>query len=524
MPFFETGPQFCLIMRFMAGSNIVVSTIFLLSPWTLVAQAAPPVFRYSVSTEPTSVDPARISNSESNYFVFNVMRGLYRTSANGDVVPEVAESCRTSASAPWVTTCTLRKNVLWSDGVALKAQDVVFSWRRLLSPSAKGTGVELIKSVQGAVDAHTGKIPVEQIGLKALDARTVEVRHSELDTEFIQKLAHPALSLVREGFSYDRAEASKAPVLGPYVIDDWTSAQKIKLRSNPQYDNYPRPKAEVLVIDDDETALGLYRAGTLSLLRRLPTHYLKSWKNSKELHFIPVARFDYIGFGPPLNEDRFLSLRQAMAKSLKYEDLKRLYEARGLPGCPGIDRRHFETVPCHEFNVAKARSLINSKEKQPPLLLAFSKLGGDDVQKGMEWAQAQWQQNLGLHVELRSVEQAVYLQMLKASPPTLFRKGVGLDRDSCLAAVEIFQERDPENYIQLKDAQYEGLVEKLKSSTSSAARRKACTAAVRYLIETARIIPTGPIHFAILAKPDFAGWSISPMNQLDLRRLSSAGR
>ncbi len=250
MPFFETGPQFCLIMRFMAGSNIVVSTIFLLSPWTLVAQAAPPVFRYSVSTEPTSVDPARISNSESNYFVFNVMRGLYRTSANGDVVPEVAESCRTSASAPWVTTCTLRKNVLWSDGVALKAQDVVFSWRRLLSPSAKGTGVELIKSVQGAVDAHTGKIPVEQIGLKALDARTVEVRHSELDTEFIQKLAHPALSLVREGFSYDRAEASKAPVLGPYVIDDWTSAQKIKLRSNPQYDNYPRPKAEVLVIDD----------------------------------------------------------------------------------------------------------------------------------------------------------------------------------------------------------------------------------------------------------------------------------
>ncbi|MBL7687019.1 MAG: hypothetical protein JNJ49_03220, partial [Bdellovibrionaceae bacterium] len=57
-----------------------------------------------------------------------------------------------------------------------------------------------------------------------------------------------------------------------------------------------------------------------------------------------------------------------------------------------------------------------------------------------------------------------------------------------------------------------------------AARRKACTAAVRYLIETARIIPTGPIHFAILAKPDFAGWTISPMNQLDLRRLSGAGR
>ncbi|MBK7893092.1 MAG: peptide ABC transporter substrate-binding protein [Bdellovibrionales bacterium] len=503
------------------ASSCIILCIFL---WTLAAQAAPPAFRYSVSTEPTSIDPARISNSESNYFIFNVMRGLYRTSVNGDVVPEMAESCRTTNSAPWITTCTLRKNARWSDGVALKAQDVVFSWRRLLSPSAKGTGVELIKSVQGAIDAHAGKIPVEQIGLKALDARTIEIRHSEFDAEFTQKLAHPSLSLVREGFSYDRKEASKAPMLGPYVIDDWTSAQKIKLRSNPHYDNHPRPPAEVLVIDDDETALGLYRAGTLSLLRRLPTHYLKSWKGTKELHFIPVARFDYIGFGPPLNEDRFLSLRQAMAQSLKYEDLKRLYEARGLPGCPGIDRRHFETVPCHEFNVAKARALLNLKEKQPPLLLAFSKLGGDDIQKGMEWAQAQWQKNLGLHVELRSVEQAVYLQMLKTSPPPLFRKGVGLDRDSCLAAVEIFLEKDPENYIQLKDAKYQSLVDKLKVSTTSAARRKACTAAVRYLIETARIIPTGPIHFAVLAKSEFTGWSISPMNQLDLRRLSSAGR
>ncbi|MBL7688783.1 MAG: hypothetical protein JNJ49_12180, partial [Bdellovibrionaceae bacterium] len=404
-----------------------------------------------MSTEPTGIDPASISNSESNYFVFNVMRGLYRTSANGDVIPEMAETCRMTNSAPWITTCTIRKNALWSDGIALKAQDVVFSWRRLLSPSAKGTGVELIKSVQGAIDAHAGKIPVEQVGLRAIDTRTIEIRHSELDAEFIQKLAHPALSFVRDGFSYTRAAASKAPVLGPYVVEDWTSAQKIKLRSNPHYDSHPRPPVEVLVIDDDETALGLYRSGTLSLLRRLPTHYLKTWKLSKELHYIPVARFDYIGFGPPLNEDRFVSVRQAMAQSLKYEDLKRLYEARGLPGCPGIDRRHFETVPCHEFNVAKARSLLNSKEKPPQLLLAFSKLGGDDVQKGMEWAQAQWQQNLGLNVELRSVEQAVYIQMLKTSPPSLFRKGVGLDRDSCLAAVEIFQEGDPENYIQLKD-------------------------------------------------------------------------
>lgn len=520
MAFFETGTQICFIMRFMARRHFIL----LFSLWTFGAQAAPQAFRFSVSSEPTSIDPARITNSESNYFVFNVMRGLYRTTAEGNAVPEVAELCRTTQSAPWLTTCTLRKDARWSDGVTVSAQDVVFSWRRLLSPSAKGTGVELIKSIQGATDAHAGKIPIEQVGIKAINTTTIEIRHSEFDSEFIQKLAHPALSLVREGFLYDRTNAHKAPVLGPYIVDDWTSPQKIKLRSNPYYDKFLRPPVEVLVIDDDETALNLYRSGTLTLLRRLPTHYLKSWKDTKELHFIPVARFDYIGFGPPLNEERFLSIRQAMASSLQYEGLKRLYEARGIPGCPGIDRRHFTSVPCHEFNLKRAHSLLNSKEKLPPIQLAFSKLGGDDVQKGMEWVQAEWQKNLGIQIDLRSVEQSVYLQMLKTSPPPIFRKGVGLDRDSCLAAVEIFLDADPENYIQLKDVKYKKLVEKLKASTSSMSRRKACTEAVHYLIENARIIPTGQIHFAVLAKPTFTGWSISPMNQLDLRRLTIPGR
>ncbi len=553
MPFFETGQKFCLIMRTMASSSnvpcavpcsihrtrlsaglpvslsvgmwVALCTILCLPCWTLVAHAAaPPVFRFSVSAEPTSIDPAHITNSESSYFAYNVMRGLYRTAANGDVVPEYATSCKTTTKPPWLTTCSLRKHARWSDGAKLQASEVVYSWRRLLTPAAKGTGIELLKSVQGAVEAHAGKIPVDEVGLKVIDPQTIEVRHSEFDPEFLAKLAHPALAIVREGFSYERSAASKAPVLGPYVVEDWSSAQKIKLRSNSFYDSHPRPAAEVLVIEDDETALGLYRSGTLSLLRRLPSHYFKAWKGSKELHFIPVARFDYLGFGSPLNEDRYLPLRRAMAQSLKYEDLQRLYDSRGRPGCPGIDRRHFERVPCHVFTLTQARELMNQIEKPPPLLLAFSKLGGDDVQKGMEWAQAQWKQNLGLDVELRAVEQGLYLQMLKDAPPPIFRKGVGLDRDSCLAAAEIFLEADPENYIRMKDGQYQSLVGSIKNAGTPSARRKACTAGVQYLIDTARIIPLGQIHFAVLAKPIFSGWTISPMNRLDLRQLSAAGR
>jgi oligopeptide transport system substrate-binding protein len=137
----------------------------------------------------------------------------------------------------------------------------------------------------------------------------------------------------------------------------------------------------------------------------------------------------------------------------------------------------------------------------------------------MEWAQAQWKKNLGFTVELKPTEQTVYLATLRENPPAIFRKGVGLDRSTCRAAVEIFSQGDPENFIRLADSKYEGLLKKLSAANSPAQAKQACSNAIRYLIDQAEIIPLGRIHFAMLAKESFNGWRVTPLNQLDLSRL-----
>ena len=53
-----------------------------------------PVFRFSLSTEPSHFDPARITSSESNYFIVNLLRGLYVLDGKGEVKPEIADSCK----------------------------------------------------------------------------------------------------------------------------------------------------------------------------------------------------------------------------------------------------------------------------------------------------------------------------------------------------------------------------------------------------------------------------------------------
>lgn len=478
----------------------------------------PAVFRFHLSVEPGGLDPAKLTSSESNYFLFNVLRGLMKVDTDGNVQPELAERC-TWKSGLRVLVCRVKKTARWSDGKPIRAQDFVWSWRRLVAPESKGVGVTLLEGVENAFAIHKGEKSIDQLGIRAINDREVEIRLAKDDREFPDRLAHPALAVVREGGSYDRASATSAPISGPYKVAKWQGG-RIRLENNPHYNTHKRPPIEILVIDEDETALNLYREGTLTFLRRLPTHYLKSWRGSKELYQIPVSRFDYIGFGPGLRAA--LEFRQALAAALDYKELQVLYDALGTPGCPSLDPRLMKTVSCHHFSKERAQALwakVPGELKTKRWTLKFSKLGGDDIQKGMEWAQQQWKKNLGLTVDIQGVEQGVYLQELKNNTPDIFRKGVGLDRPTCLAALEIFSKGHPENYLRLDLPEFENALVGLKNATSPKARAERCTKATAILLERAEIIPLGQIHFSMLAKPQFKGWVLNSLNQLDLSNL-----
>jgi oligopeptide transport system substrate-binding protein len=455
----------------------------------------------------------------------NLLRGLYFIDAKGLSKPEIAELCTQTSDLK--IECVIKKKAKWSDGKEIVAEDFVKSWGRLVAPGAKGIGVSVLSSVDNAIEIHIGKKPATDLGVRAKSKRVLEISLRKPDSDFFSKLAHPALSVVRSESNYARSEeAHNTPVSGPYKIAQWSKSNRIRITPNLHFDSMrpalkgPRPDAEILIVEDDETALNLYREGTLTFLRRLPTHYLKDWKDSEELFQIPVVRFDYIGFGPQLRNQP--DLRKALALSLNYQELKILYSALGIPGCPGILPEWMSKVPCHEYDLEKAKvyfAKVPENVRQTPLTLQFSKLGGDDIQKGMEWVQAQWKKNLGFRVELQAVEQSVFVAGLKVNPPPIFRKGVGLDRASCLAAAEIFTAGDGENYIQLNDTSYQSAAEKLASSRTTETRKAFCTKLVKILIDDASIVPLGQIHFSLLAKPSFRGWTLTPLNQLDLSRL-----
>jgi oligopeptide transport system substrate-binding protein len=202
--------------------------------------------------------------------------------------------------------------------------------------------------------------------------------------------------------------------------------------------------------------------------------------------------------------------------------MQNLLKALGPPGCPSLPKRFFEHVPCHQFNLDHSRGLIKSlKYKTEKEKLYFSQMGGEDIAKSMEWIQHQWKKNLQLQFELKPMEDAMYLSQLKTHPPGIFRKGISLDRPTCLAAVEIFKSHHPENLIQLKSPQVDKWIEELRKSSLEPQKKKLCSRISEYLIKEALIIPLGEIHFTMLENLRFTGWSVNEINQLDLTHLKS---
>lgn len=481
--------------------------------------AATPTFSFHLFGEPYSLDPVVVGTSTGGYLFSNVFQGLYRYHPQMGLIPAGAESCETQKLK---VICKLKKGIKYSTGQNVAAADYVRSFRRLMNPNSKSIQKDLLLSLKNAKSILARKVTIDQLGVTAPDDHTLIFEFDEEDPDFLYRLTSNSLVPFPEGNIPDRDQVKKAAYSGPYKVTEWVRGQRIKLEPNPHFPGASeRLPVEIYLIDEDSTALRLYESGKMQFLRRVATTDAPALDKRDDFHYVPVARFDYIGFGPDLKNQG--DLRKAFALSLNYAELQGLLKSLGRPGCPALPKRLLKTIPCLGFDLTKAKMHWNKVPKEirnKTFTLGFSKMGGDGVQQSMEWMQHQWKKHLGANVELRSMENGAYISMLKSRPPDLFRKGVGLDRPTCLAGLEIFAPKDRENYIGLNDPKFNELLAKLKTAKSDEQKKKICSKASAQLISAPFLIPLGEMYFGIMARPQYQGWWLNEINQLDLTNLT----
>lgn len=239
---------------------------------TFLAGAAPAaaemVYRVATMGEPKTLDPHGVSGTWENYIVGDSFMGLLTDAADATPIPGAAESWTISDDG---LTYTFKiRDHKWSDGTPVTADDFVYSMRRILDPALAAEYASLLYPIKNAEKVNTGAAPGEELGVKALDPKTLEITLEGPTGYFLELLTHytafPVPRHVIEKHGQDWVKPGNFVSNGAYHITEWTPHAQVVAVKNPHFYDAANVKIDKVIYypDEDRNAVTKrFRAGEI---------------------------------------------------------------------------------------------------------------------------------------------------------------------------------------------------------------------------------------------------------------------
>jgi peptide/nickel transport system substrate-binding protein/oligopeptide transport system substrate-binding protein len=217
---------------------------------------------------PATLDPARIVDLDSARIAAKLFSGLVSFDEQLQPCADLARSWTLSDDGR-TYRFELRDDAFFLNGRAVTAQDVVFSFERVLAPQTRSPRTWVLARIQGA-DAFMQGRAARVAGLRAVSARTVEIELAEPFAPFVSMLGLPTAYVVpreeveRLGEEFGR----QAGGCGPFLLEEWKHNQHVRLRKNPNWHG-PAPLSSGIcyrIIPEDFTAMVAFEKGSLDIL------------------------------------------------------------------------------------------------------------------------------------------------------------------------------------------------------------------------------------------------------------------
>ena len=150
-----------------------------------------------------------------------------------EIVPDLAEAVPQAEEGGLVYRFRLRQGIRFSDGSALRAADVVASFRRLFRVRGPTAGT-FYGAIEGADDCLRDPDACTLPGVAAA-GETITIRLARPDPEFLTKLALPHASILPEGAPQQDAGTQPLPGTGPYAFASYDPNDRLRLVRNPHF-------------------------------------------------------------------------------------------------------------------------------------------------------------------------------------------------------------------------------------------------------------------------------------------------
>lgn len=478
-------------------------------------------------SEPSSLDPHKVESDVENNIISDLFEGLVSVSPAGEIEPRLAEKWENKDNTVW--TFHLRPGVTWSDGTAITAQDIVWSWQRLVSPLTASPYASYpgnMHIVNGAEIAQGQKAP-ETLGVKAVDDATLEVTLTQPNAAFLAMLAHPSLVpldkvlISRYGDKWTKPE--HIVTSGPYKLSQWVVNERIVAERNPRYwDNAHTVinKVTYLPISFETADVNRYKAGEIDIVYTVPINQFAQLKKTMggQLDVSPQLATYYYEFNttrPPFNDPR---VRRALNMALDKDIIAEKVLGQGQRPAWLISQPDIGGVKLHnpeyaswprEKRIAEAKKLLSEAGYNETHPLVFNLLynTSESHQRIAIAASSMWKKNLGVEAKLQNQEWKTMLDAMHTHNFDAVRYAWIADYDDAATFLNNFRTGDSENTSQYSNPAYDEALRNAAKASDSTARGKFYQQAEDLLGQDVPAIPVYHYVRTHLVKPWVGGFT-----------------
>lgn len=400
------------------------------------------VVRYNLGADPKTLDPALNTAVDGATVLSNLYEGLMRLDENELPIAGMAES-HTVSKDSLVYTFKLR-DAKWSDGQPVKASDFHYAWIRALDPNTKPAASEYAYQlfyIKNAAKFNAGEAKMEDVGVKVIDEKTLEVTLEAPVAYFLALMAFPTYFPVRKDMVekdvnlwWTKKETHVSN--GPFKFESLAPKSKLVLVKNDNYYDAARVKLnkiDMSLTDDQQTALASFKKGELDMIESPPPQDIPQLLKDGVAKVLPYlgTYFYVINMRPELKEKNpavyeALSkpeVRQALALAINKKDVVEKvtlggqmpawsYVPMGIKDDKGGNfaeyKKYFDK---DEGDITKAKELLTKAgypdgKGFPTITLKYNNnVGHQNIAVAI---QAMWKQALGIDVQLANEEWAVF--------------------------------------------------------------------------------------------------------------------
>ena len=292
--------------------SLFLALCLVLSMASFAAAEDPFVLNLCIASEPETIDPNLGSSVDSamyaNHQFENLMKYVMTDEHPADDATMYNVDVSFGQAAAYTVSedqkeyvFTLRDDIFWSDGQPVKAQDFVYSWQRLVNPeTAADYGYFLDNIVLNAAEIQAGEKDPSELGVEAVDDKTLKVTLASPCAYFLSMCAFPALMPIRQDVveaSDNWTDPANIVVNGAYKVTEWVHDSYIKMEKNDKYYDLANLGPDTLIwhLSDSETAiLSSYQTGEYQFIDTIPADMIESLKASGDLFVNPYVGTYYL--------------------------------------------------------------------------------------------------------------------------------------------------------------------------------------------------------------------------------------